>query len=166
MGDGYSVRCKECGCELDVYLGLGFFSFRKYPEIVADMKSGKYGEAASKFFKEHPGGVVNTEYVVAVCDTCDRVEEVPALSTWILKQDADEEEAYLHVANDSVCKIPMWNMEAYFDKVADYEHFCESCHSRMRIMDAETFGQALFEGQVHCPKCHGLMEVESIFNWD
>ncbi len=166
MGDGYDVRCKECGYGLEAYLGAGFSFFRKYPEIVADMKSGKYGEAASTFFEEHPDGAVDIKNVVAICDACDRLEVVPALSTWILKQDADEGEAYLHIGNGGDCKIPTWNMEAYFDKIADHEHLCESCRSRMRIMDAETFGQALFEGQVHCPKCHGIMEAESIFNWD
>lgn len=50
MGMGYTFRCSKCGYKLKAYMGIGFAFPDETEETIRNMKSGKFGETAKKFF--------------------------------------------------------------------------------------------------------------------
>ncbi|WP_154649900.1 hypothetical protein [Butyrivibrio proteoclasticus] len=44
MGTGYRFKCKECGHEYSILLGIGFLYPKVYRDTLKKIADGKYGE--------------------------------------------------------------------------------------------------------------------------
>ncbi len=68
MGYGSEMKCPKCGFKFFSRTGVGFSFPSVYEETVLKAKSGELGDEAREFFKEHPDGAINAEYVTLCCD--------------------------------------------------------------------------------------------------
>ena len=85
MGSGIIFQCPECGYSFDLMTGVGFLFPMIYAETVEKMKRGELGEAAKRFFDEHPDGTINCKNVVLRCENCGEYDSRESLAMYLLK---------------------------------------------------------------------------------
>ena len=124
---------------------------------IQDMKSGKYGEKAKKFFQENPDGTVDCDNVLFRCRKCGFVKVDKALDLYKPKEFVPE----LNYPNIYPLVWP-----GYYEKVIELDHKCERCGDKMDIQNEDIFLKNVNEGIIKCPDCGGFLEESNRFDWD
>ena len=153
MGMGFTFKCSKCGYELEANMGFGFLFPQVTEETIQDMKSGKYGEIAEKFFQENPDGSVNCSNELFMCKKCGALKVDMALDLYKRKEGVSEP------------KYPFPD-EDYFSKAMELDHICEKCGNKMEKQNERRFLKKVQNGKVRCPDCDGYLELAGFFNWD
>ena len=163
MGEFREYCCPECReYSFGARFGVGMMFPHVHMETVSDMKSGKMGSEAQKFFAEHPDGAVNCEEVVMECEKCGKYDSRQALTMYVPKEN------YAHAKPEGIWSVAMpfggadyvnsEELEECYTKYAEYPHKCEDCGGDMRIVADD---EALI-----CPNCGHELEEFAIGNWD
>lgn len=153
MGMGYTFRCSKCGYKLEAYMGIGFAFPDETEETIRNMKSGKFGETAKKFFEENPDGTVDCSNELFLCKKCGSLKVNPVLDLYKRKEGVSEP------------KYPFPD-DDYFYKVMEVDHICDRCGNKMEKQDEDRFLKKAFKGEISCPDCDGHLVVGGFFNWD
>ena len=151
MGDGYLVKCKKCGYENRVYLGLGKMFPRVYLKVVDAIRDGDYGEKYRSFFLNHKGAAVDAEKELYVCSGCRHLETDYNLSLYLNRENREPENGY-------------WAKRFYsdekYDFIESYVHRCPECGKRMhKVRDIE-------REELKCPDCGESLKTEGRIMWD
>ncbi len=85
-----------------------------------------YGETYRDFFREHPNGAINAEFVIMKCNNCGEYDDPRDLSLYVPKEGVDipEIKKKLPYARDLV---------RYYKKVVQFQHVCKKCGERLTI---------------------------------
>ena len=153
MGMGFTFRCSKCGYELEAYMGTGFFFPKVTEKTIREMKSGKYGKTAKKFFEENPDGTVDCSSVLFRCNKCGSLKADKVLDLYKRKEGVPEPE------------YPFPD-EDYFCKSMELDHICERCGSKMEKQNEDRFLEEIENGKIRCPDCGGYLDLAGFFNWD
>ena len=148
MGYGSEMKCPKCGFEFFSRTGVGFSFPTVYEETVQKAKSGKLGEEAQAFFKEHSDGSINAEYVTLCCDECGELFTGQDLTMYAPK--------YGYIMRNSY--VFEDDLERYYSEELKYPHKCEKCGGSAHVVDSEE--------TLLCPRCKVPMEAFGSICWD
>jgi len=175
MGRGYELVCRKCRYLFEVYFGVGFNFPLVYQKTINAAKEGKLGRDLQDFLSEHPDGALDCELVMLQCTSCDRLECDKDLSMYIPADEPVTHEGIWSVAQplEDVPYIAPWDLQEYYRLMKPFEHICEKCGNRMRVikekdlapMNQET-GKSRAAANVNCPKCHKPMTIGGYSMWD
>ncbi len=148
MGQGFEMNCSKCGYSFCTHTGIGFTFMTVYEKTVQKAKNGELGKEIQEFFKDHPDGTINAEYVTLCCDDCGELFTGQDLTMYVPNQTIRKKKEY--VMED--------DLEHLYTEYKKYPHKCEKCGGRAHIVEDEE--------TMLCPKCKiPLDEVGHIF-WD
>lgn len=183
MGYILALKCKHCGYTYSTGAGFGMRVNVTQKKVEADVRRGKYGELIQMFLQEYPLGTINTYETIAECPTCHEFRDVYDLTMYIPRkwdkdfwQFADAK----YAENPLLGKAPrdfdyydrtfhdQLNLDVFYEKYMDNEHYCPACGSLMRLIPY--IDHYVFEEQcrdkLKCPKCGNPIGVHAIGWWD
>ena len=70
MGKGYCFTCKKCGCEYQVFSGVGFLFPDFYRDEIVKIANGEFGSELEEAYEKTRWAVINADHVVYVCNSC------------------------------------------------------------------------------------------------
>ena len=86
MGNGYALKCNNCGFEIDVMLGRGFL----YPSVCQDLiekaKNGEFGEEYRRIVVSNPHSVIDGNKELYACKKCGDLKVEENLSIYTPKE--------------------------------------------------------------------------------
>ena len=147
MGYGMEMKCSKCGFEFFARTGVGFSFLTVYKETVQKAKSGELGEETKAFFKEHPDGAINAEYVTLCCDECGELFTGQDLTMYAPKRGKRRDD-YAMVDD----------LERYYSEELKYPHKCEKCGGSAHIVGSEE--------TLLCPHCKIPLDEFADLCWD
>lgn len=159
MGWGFTLKCTKCEYEMRAHLESGYALPKKTLETIHDMKAGKYGKAAQKFFQENSEGSVDCDRYLFRCKECGDIQVEMVLDLYKPKE---------HVSELSYPNIYPVVLPGYYDKAMELEHKCKKCGCKMELQNEDRFLEEISEGKITCPNCGGHLEADadSWFDWD
>ena len=81
MGMGYSYKCKKCGHEYSVFLGVGMMYPQVYRQKLDEIAEGAYGKEWMILFHKTPYAAINAEKIIYICSSCSRWETATVQQT-------------------------------------------------------------------------------------
>lgn len=161
MGSGYELKCKKCGYERPVRLGIGFSYPKVCARILDAMKSGKYGKHFMEDAQNTPHAAVHQEYEVFVCDQCGewRVDETIDLCAPI--GEFKKREGKFSVAVDcpkDVQYVMTFDIGREYKIIRSKQHRCSKCHHVLRPKKRNEM--------LKCPECGDPLKQGYELNWD
>ncbi len=165
MGTGLCFKCKKCGHEYSVMLGVGFSFAKEARNALKSIEKGEYGAELKEAYEKTPYAAVYTDRSVYLCSGCGR---------WIMDADLT---LYGPNAPDAIPKkqygektVEEWGYVPYVSKIdlkEDYHvvkriyHKCDRCGKRMHKASENEIKK------LPCPKCGEINEEEpDLIYWD
>lgn len=164
MGLGYIKKCCKCGYKIDCYEGTGMYFPLQYEETVQKAKNGELGDDLKIFFSEHEDGALNAERVLLCCEECGFLANKKELTMYIPQKIEYEEyegkfKKIYEARMEYIKNAPEGRtLMKYYDEYAKFQHRCEKCDGKMRIVDRNE--------PLKCPVCKTLLEDGGWFVWD
>ncbi|MBR2809134.1 MAG: hypothetical protein IKE33_02770 [Erysipelotrichaceae bacterium] len=157
MGNGYALKCNNCGFEIDVMLGRGFL----YPSVCQDLiekaKNGEFGEEYRRIVVSNPHSVIDGNKELYACKKCGDLKVEENLSIYTPKEVTSK----VKKGEETNLSITRWISEGRnkFKCIRRYVHKCSECNTVMKKADLD-------RDSVSCPKCKGDLEIDSWIMWD
>ena len=165
MGRGSKFRCKNCGYEYFVLVGLGGMFPQAYQDCITDIESGKYGEEWKTLLKSQKYVAVDAEVYLYVCRSCGNWKTDMSLSLYA-PNDPDK----IPDIQYGIKTVKEWgyvpyvtsvDLEENYSFMKSYVHKCDKCGKRMH--------KDFLDNSSHlpCPKCGTKnIKVPGILRWD
>lgn len=163
MGDGYRFKCKECGHEYNVFLGIGFMFPEEYRKTVEEASTGKYGEEWKQLMNSQKYMDIDAEEALYTCD-CGGWKVEKGLSIY-----APIHPEKVAKSKFGIKTVEEWGYVPYvmhFDRpkryklVKEYKHMCDKCEKEMhKVSEVES-------PNLSCPKCGCINATNDKLLWD
>ena len=131
MGKGYFYKCKKCKKEYLAELGIGMSFPNVYREVMADVKSGKYGDEFSNIANSREYVVVDAGCEVYICEHCDKWYSEYVLNLYEPKNtDRISKKLYGNKTVEELGYIPFvipHILRANYRLLKRYVHHCPDC---------------------------------------
>lgn len=151
MGSGYSFKCKKCGREYDVLVGIGFRFPTEYQNCIKAIKRGKYGLEWKTLFLKTPNAVVDAEEYLYVCNSC---------GYWKIEKSLSLYSSTVELSKDTY--IMPYKLTEACNFIKSYYHKCKKCGKQMHKVDEDDIPSLLLS----CPKCGTENNVAELIMWD
>ena len=131
MGNGKTLKCRDCGCEKNILFGIGFGAPSLAEELHKDALAGKYGDTWKQILEGNKNLRIQVDKALYVCPACGDHENTETC-------DIGEDFMFRH------------------DIVREYVHSCNKCGATMMKCTEKDL-----EGipTIRCKECGGEMEL-------
>ena len=154
MGMGYEIKCTNLDCEYSVSLasGVGFGFPEEYAKAMKKAKKGGISEAHTRFFAEHPEGVIDASSNIYQCRECGHLYDEPSYNMYLPKEG-------VKIPKDvRRCATPD-DLHRYYRCCKRYAHKCPVCGGRSAI------AKSVEEVTEKCPRCGSELRAVPML-WD
>lgn len=164
MGRGYKYKCRNCGKQSDILLGIGGLYPQVYKGFVEEIREGEYGEEFKRAFEETTYAVIDPERKLYVCDNCGSWGVAECMSVYA-PNDPEKiaEEKYGEKTVGELGYVPYVSSyevkEKYHLVKEDYIE-CPKCGRAMRVAEEEDMKS------LPCPECGTQNGLKEGILWD
>ena len=169
MGDGKRYKCKKCGEEYWVNLGIGMMFPHVFSETIEDIKAGKYGEEWKNLINSGEYIVPDAESYLFYCKACGTWEVTEDLSLYQPKDlEAIKKKEFGEKTVEEWGEIPYATMADFkeeYNLVKKRVHYCPKCKEEMTRYGNLYKARGILN-KLPCPNCSTENKPESMILWD
>ena len=161
MGYGYELKCKKCGYEHTVLLGIGFSYPRVCAKILDAMKNGEFGKRFMEESQNTPHAAVHREREIFVCEHCGEWKSDETIDLCAPNGEYQKRKGRLSVAVDypeDVKYVMPFDIGREYTVIRSKQHRCSKCRHVMRPIKKNE--------KLKCPECGETLKKGDSINWD
>ena len=161
MGYGYELKCKKCGREKPIFLGIGFRYPRVCATILEEMKDGKFGKRFMEDAKNTPFAAVHQERAIFICDNCGKWRSDEVIDLCAPIGEPEQHNGRFCVAieyPDGIPYVMTSDIGRKYRIIRSKQHRCSKCRHKLRLIRKNE--------KLRCPECSELLKRVDEFNWD
>ena len=145
MGIGYNFKCRQCGHEYGILLGVGGRFPTMYQQYVNEILSGAWGEKWKERLSSLEYAALDGHEKLYLCKSCHNWMVEPSLAIYLPNDQAAIDKSYFVDGSQSILFPVMLEWNYHF--LASYVHKCHKCGKRMRSIEVKP------QTELACPKC-------------
>lgn len=164
MGKGYAFKCKTCGHEYNVNIGIGFMYPQIFRETLEKIAAGEYGAEWKEAYDKNLYVAIDAATVLFKCNKCGNWEKGKDISLY-----APNHPELIPTKQYGEKTVEEWGYVPYvtysdlvneYHLIKPYQHKCKRCGEDMQ--PSNEVPECL-----PCPNCGSESEMlPSIIMWD